>query len=147
MHFGEHCTIAAGAIVQGNVHMGDHCSIQAYSIVIGSGKRENPTGQIRIGNYVRIAPHVMMIATNHVFADPDRPIHGQGMKDEPITIEDDVWVGGRVTITAGVTIGRGCVIGAGAVVTRDVPPYSIAAGVPARVIGSRKPACLEKGGS
>jgi acetyltransferase-like isoleucine patch superfamily enzyme len=80
----------------------------------------------------------MMIAANHVFSDPDRPIHSQGLDHAPITIEDDVWIGGRVNVVAGVTVGRGSVIGAGAVVTKDVPPYSVAVGVPARVIKSRR---------
>lgn len=57
--------------------------------------------------------------------------------DGDIIIEDDVWLGHSVTVCAGVTIGRGSVIGAGAVVTRDVPPYSIAVGAPAKVIKSR----------
>jgi len=130
--------IALGAIVQGNVRFGTNCSVQAYSTLIGYGSRDNPNGQITIGDNVRIAPYVMMIAANHNFADPDRPICEQGLTAKPITIEDDVWVGGRVSVMAGVTIGRGSVIGAGAVVTKDIPPYSIAVGVPAKVVGSRK---------
>jgi acetyltransferase-like isoleucine patch superfamily enzyme len=135
---GSHTTVALGAIVQGNVSLGDHTSVQAYSVLVGYGGREDPTGQIRIGSHVRIAPQVMMIAANHVFADPERPIHGQGLEHAPIVVQDDVWIGGRVNVIAGVTIGRGSVIGAGAVVTRDIPPYSTAMGVPARVIGTRK---------
>lgn len=135
---GARSTVALGAIIQGNVILGDDTSVQAYSVLVGYGGRDTPTGQIRIGNGVRIAPHVMMIAANHVFSDPDRPIHSQGLDHAPITIEDDVWIGGRVNVVAGVTVGRGSVIGAGAVVTKDVPPYSVAVGVPARVIKSRR---------
>jgi acetyltransferase-like isoleucine patch superfamily enzyme len=135
---GARATVALGAIIQGNVILGDDASVQAYSVLVGYGGREMPTGRIRIGNGVRIAPHVMMIAANHVFSDPDRPIHDQGLDHAPITIEDDVWIGGRVNVVAGITIGRGSVIGAGAVVTKDVPPYSIAVGVPARVVKSRR---------
>ena len=80
----------------------------------------------------------MMIAANQVFRDPDRPIHGQGIEFGPIVIEDYVWIGGRANIMAGVTIGKGSVIGAGAVVTRDIPPYSVAVGVPAKVIKTRR---------
>ena len=134
-----HCTVAPHAVIQGNVRLGRRCSVQTFSMLIGYGTRDDPAGQIDIGDCVRIAPHVMMIASDHVFDDPDRPITDQGSRRAPITIGDDVWIAGRVNITAGVTIGRGSVIAAGAVVTRDVPPYSVAAGVPARVIKSRKP--------
>src|SRR5690606_15263855 len=116
-----------------------HCSVQTGTILIGYGSRTEPTGPIRIGNHVRIAPFVQMIAADHRFADTDRPIASQGLEHKPITIEDDVWVGGRVIVTAGVTVGRGSILAAGAVVTRDVPPYSIVGGVPARLIRSRKP--------
>jgi acetyltransferase-like isoleucine patch superfamily enzyme len=135
---GENCSIALGAIVQGNVTIGENSSIQAYTILVGYGDPQDDQGRISIGNGVRIAPQVMMIAANHVFRDPDRPIHGQGIEFGPIVIEDDVWIGGRANIMAGVTIGKGSVIGAGAVVTRDIPPYSVAVGVPAKVIKTRR---------
>lgn len=136
---GEDCAIAPYAVVQGYVTLGNNCSIQAYSLLIGYGSPDDPDGRIEIGNDVRIAPHVMMIGGNHAFGDTSRPITKQGLEYAPIIVEDDVWVAGRVTITAGVRIGRGSVIGAGAVVTRDIPAWSVAAGVPARVIKSRKP--------
>lgn len=131
-------TVAPGAVIQGNVSMGENCSLQIYSILVGYGTCENPSGAIRIGNNVRIAAQVMMIAANHIFDDPERTITSQGLRHAPITIEDDVWIGGRVTVMAGVTIGTGSVIGAGSVVTRDIPPWSVAVGVPARVIKSRR---------
>jgi len=137
IRMGENCSVAAGAIVQGNVTLGENCSIQTGTLLVGYGSRENPTGLIRIGNDVRIAPMVMMIAANHVFEDAQKPIHQQGLKNAPITIEDDVWIAGRVSIMAGVTIGRGSIIGAGAVVTSDIGPMSIAVGIPAKVIGQR----------
>lgn len=136
--FGEHCAIADSAIIQGNVKFGDHCSVQPYTIIVGNGSIDSPTGQINIGSYVRIASHGMIIAANHNFSDPEKPIHGQGLINAPITIEDDVWIGGRVNITAGVTIGKGSVIGAGSVVTHDIPAMSIAVGIPAKAIKSRK---------
>lgn len=137
IRFGEDCSVALGAVVQGNVTLGDHCSIQAYTMLVGYGTRDKPAGEIRIGNYVRIAPQVMMIAGDHIFSDPAKPIHKQGLKLAPIIIEDDVWIAGRVNITAGVTIGKGSVIGGGSVVTRDIPPYSIAVGIPAKVVKKR----------
>ena len=135
---GADTTIALGAVVQGNVRIGQNASVQAYTMLVGYGTREDPSGQISIGDGVRIAPHVLMFGGNHNFADLDRPIHGQGLMHAPITVEDDVWIASRVVLTAGVTIGTGSVIGAGAVVTKDIPPYSIAGGVPARVLKSRR---------
>lgn len=132
IRIGERSFVASGAMIEGEVAIGDDSSIQNYTIVVGY-----PGGAVRIGNQVRIAAHTMIVAANHVFADPERPIHKQGLHPEPITIEDDVWIGGNVFITAGVTIGSGSVIGAGSVVTRSIPPRSIAIGSPARVIRRR----------
>lgn len=130
---GENSIVAPGAMIQGNVRIGSDSSVQAYTIVVGY--REE--GLVSIGSGVRIAAHTMIVAANHVFDDPDVPIHKQGVRPAPITIEDDVWIGGQVFITAGVTIGHGSVIGAGSVVTRSIPPRSIAVGCPARVIRTR----------
>jgi acetyltransferase-like isoleucine patch superfamily enzyme len=137
IEFGAETQIAPGAIIQGNVRMGHHCSVQAYSSLVGYGDVDDKRGWITIGNFVRIAPYVAMIATNHRFDRLDVPISAQGHNFGPITIEDDVWIGAHVVVTAGVTIGHGSVIGAGSVVTRDIPAYSIAVGAPARVIKSR----------
>ncbi len=137
IHFGENCIVADGAIIQGNVRFGDNCSVQPYTILTGYGTVSEPSGQIRIGNGVRIASHGMIIAANHNFSDPDKPIHAQGLTNAPITIEDDVWIGGRVNITAGIAIGHGSVIGGGSVVTKDIPEKSIAVGIPAKVIKHR----------
>lgn len=131
---GARSKVAPGACIQGPVTIGEDCTLNIYSLLIG----QPDGGPITIGNGVRIAPYVMMFASNHIFADTDIPIFKQGNEAAPITIEDDVWVGGKVMIIAGVRIGHGSVIGAGAVVTKDIPPWSIAVGVPARVIGTRK---------
>ena len=138
MTIGADTSIAANAIIQGNITVGDHCSVQTGSILVGFGSSEESAGRIRIGNRVRIAPFVQMIAANHIFADTERSIMEQGIEAHSIIIEDDVWVAGRVIITAGVTIGRGSVIAAGAVVTKNVPPWSIMGGIPARLIRKRK---------
>lgn len=136
MALGERCAVAPGAMVQGSVTMGDDCSIQAYAVLVGYGAGRGDDGEIRIGNRVRIAPHVMIIAANHRF-DGDGPIHGQGLVRKSVMIDDDVWLAGRVSVMAGVRIGAGSVVAAGAVVTKDVPPGSVVAGVPARVIRHR----------
>ncbi|GHB92813.1 acyltransferase [Cerasicoccus arenae] len=135
--FGENCNVAEGAIIQGNVSFGANCSVQAYTIITGYGSLDKPDGQITFGQGVRVASHGMMIAANHIFDDPGKPIHGQGLQQMPIIVEDDVWIGGRVNLTAGVTIGSGSVIGAGSVVTKDIPAGSIAVGIPAKVIKNR----------
>ena len=138
IHIGKNSSVAANAVLQGNIQIGENTSVQYNTLMTGYGKPGNSKGLIKIGNNVRIAPNVMMISANHVFENPDIPIREQGMEVKPITIEDDVWVAGRVNIIAGVTIGKGSVIGAGSVVTKDIPPYSVAVGVPAKVIKERK---------
>ena len=91
-------------------------------------------GGITIGDRVYTAPQVQILAVNHVYDDPSRPMVEQGITAEGITIEDDVWIGAGSIITDGVTIGRGAVIAAGAVVTRDVAPHTVFGGVPGRVL-------------
>lgn len=130
--FGDDVVIAPNAMIQGNVCIGDRCSVQTGTLIVGDS-----TYGIRIGNDVRIAPYVVIISSNHVFDRTDVTIASQGLRNAPIIIEDDVWIGSRVNITAGVTIGKGAVIGAGAVVTKDVQPYTVVGGVPARVIKKR----------
>ena len=96
-------------------------------------------GDITIGKRCLIAAHTGIIANNHKFNDLSIAIKDQGVPRKGIVIEDDCWLGHGVTVLDGVTIGRGSVIGAGAVVTRSIPPFSVAVGTPARVIKSRKP--------
>jgi len=91
-------------------------------------------GGITIGDRVYTAPLVQILAVNHIYDDPARPMVEQGITAEGITIEDDVWVGAGAIITDGVTIGRGSVVAAGAVVTSDVPAHTVVGGIPARVL-------------
>ncbi|MBO5644276.1 MAG: acyltransferase [Lentisphaeria bacterium] len=134
---GEKSIISPQAVLQGNIKIGNNVSVQGRTIIVGYGTCDEPSGLISIGDNTRIAPNCMLIAADHVFADPNKTIHEQGMKPGRITIEDDVWIAGGVHINSGVTIGRGSVIGAGAVVTKDIPPMSVAVGVPAKVIKKR----------
>jgi acetyltransferase-like isoleucine patch superfamily enzyme len=92
---------------------------------------------IRIGRDALLANDVQLICGNHTFARRDVPIRAQPPEGKPIVVEDDVWLGASTIVLGGVTIGRGSVVGAGAVVTRSLPPYSIARGVPAKVVGVR----------
>lgn len=95
-------------------------------------------GPVTIGAGVMMGPEVIIYASSHSYADSDLPMIDQGYgRDRPVVIEDDVWIGTRAIILPGVRVGRGCIIGAGAVLTRDVPPYSVVAGNPARVVRKR----------
>lgn len=95
-------------------------------------------GEIVIGSQVAIGPGVVIRAANHRFDRLDAPIISQGHSRDSVIIEDDVWIGANCVITPGARIGRGAVVGAGAVVTRDVAPFTIVGGVPAREIGRRE---------
>jgi acetyltransferase-like isoleucine patch superfamily enzyme len=90
---------------------------------------------VEIGSHCMFANGCFVTDANHRYDDPDRPITWQGFDGKgPTRIGDNVWCGANVVVTSGVTIGERSVIGANSVVTQDVPPYSIAAGVPARVL-------------
>ena len=109
------------------IWIGENSLIGEYNVIRGQGG-------VRIGDRVYTSPMVQIIAVNHVFDDPSRPIVDQGITAEGIVIEDDAWIGSGAVITDGVTVGKGAVVAAGAVVTKDVPPHTVVGGVPARVI-------------
>lgn len=121
-----------------------------WRIKIGAGSSLNQgtiidgMGGVEIGEGVRIAPYVMINTADHEFNDPDVFIKDQGFSCAAVTIEDDVWLGAKACVNKGVTIGKGAVIGAGAVVTKDIPAYSVAVGVPAKVVGERKTSVPEQ---
>jgi acetyltransferase-like isoleucine patch superfamily enzyme len=94
-------------------------------------------GGVRIGAGTLIASHCVIVAANHVFADASRRIRDQGNTRVGVHIGADVWLGTRSTVLDGVTVGDGAVVAAGAVVTRDVEPYTVMPGVPARPVGKR----------
>lgn len=139
-------------ICTGPVVLGDAVEIRDYAILdaqggpicVGARTTVNPycvlygAGGLRIGRNVAIATHTVIIPANHGFDDLDRPIIDQPISQEGVEIGDDVWLAARVVVLDGVKVGRGAVIAAGAVVTRDVAPEHIAAGVPARVLRSRR---------
>ena len=92
---------------------------------------------VEIGEHCMLANGCFVSDANHRFDDPDRPITWQGFESKgPTRIGDNCWLGLGVVVTSGVTIGERSVIGANSVVTRDIPPYSVAAGAPARVLRS-----------
>jgi len=111
------------------IHIGRDSLIGEYNVLRGQGG-------ISIGDRVYTAPMVQILAVNHVYADPERPIITQGITAEGIVIEDDVWIGAGAMITDGVRVGKGAVVAAGAVVISDVPAHVVVGGVPARVLKS-----------
>lgn len=121
--------IYGGAIGAG-LKVGDHSNIGPFAYI-------GCSGFISIGNNVMISPRVSIYAENHVFDNPEILMKEQGVTQAPVIIEDDCWIASNSIILAGVTIGKGSVIAAGSVVTKDIPPYSVAAGVPAKVIKQR----------
>jgi maltose O-acetyltransferase len=95
-------------------------------------------GELIIGDDVMMGPDVLIYTFNHNHDNVDIPMDRQGVTYSKVVIGNDVWIGARVMILPGVTIGNGSIVGAGAVVTKDVPPYSIVGGVPAKVLKNRK---------
>lgn len=95
-------------------------------------------GPLSVGNNCAVAAHVVLASVAHSYADPDTPMIQQPTNQKKITLEDNVWIGANAVITPGITIGTGSIIGAGAVVTKDVEPYSVMGGVPAKLIKKRK---------
>jgi acetyltransferase-like isoleucine patch superfamily enzyme len=115
----------------GPVHVGNNSRVGIGNVIIGP---------VTIGNNVILAQNIVMSGLNHNYTDIDMPIYLQGETVATITIEDDCWIGANAVITAGVTVGKHSVIGGGAVVTKNIPPYSIAIGNPAKVIKQYNPA-------
>ena len=108
-----------------NIAIGDHTYINFDCIILDCA-------DISIGSHVLFGPRVGLYAANHAL-DVDERMAG-GCIGKPITIEDNVWLGGDVKVLGGVTIGKGSVIGCGSVVTKDIPAGVVAAGNPCRVI-------------
>lgn len=110
--------------IDDNSGIGDSCLLQDL-------------GEIKIGRDVLMAPEVMIYTANHLIKK-DELIRNQGVEVKDVIIEDDVWIGTRAIILPGVRISKGAVVAAGAVVTKDVEPYAIVGGVPAKRIGVRE---------
>lgn len=91
-------------------------------------------GEVIIGNDVSIGPNVVIRASNHNYKQSNLPINKQGHSGGRIVIEDDVWIGANVVIVPGAKIGKGSIIAAGAVVNTEIPPYSLAGGVPVKIL-------------
>jgi acetyltransferase-like isoleucine patch superfamily enzyme len=161
-HIGEGTFIADGVEIirsgrkylNRGIIIGDHCYLHSGSRFILGTLDDNPHTDLIIGNFVQInwgcyisgeggleigdrgliGPNVCILSAGHGYRDDRKLIQEQGLTHGKIVIEEDVWIGGGSVILQEVRLGKGCVIGGGSTVVRDVPPYAIAAGSPARVI-------------
>lgn len=146
------CKSNRGIVTGDRVTIGKHAIIRptnAYGGAIGEGLRIGNnssigpfayigcSGFIDIGDNVIMGPRVGIFAENHHFDNLKIPIKEQGVERSFVKINDDCWIASNVVILAGVTIGRGCVIASGSVVTKDIPEFSVVAGIPAKVVKSR----------
>ncbi|HLZ36391.1 MAG TPA: acyltransferase [Mycobacteriales bacterium] len=127
VHFGNGTSIRCH---EGNLRIGDKC-------VFGEENTVNCHLDIEIGPATLVADWVYICDFDHRVADIHVPIKDQGIVKSPVRIGPDVWMGTKVTVLRGTTVGQGSVLAAHAVVTRDVPPYSIAVGAPARPVKNR----------
>ena len=151
---GPDCVFEAGVLVfhpenielGANVYVGHHAILKGYyknvmrigdETWIGQQAFIHSAGGIDIGARVGIGPGVRIITSMHTEAGRDIPILSSPVQLAPVVIEDDCDLGVGAVILPGVRIGRGAQIGAGAVVTADIPPYSVAVGVPAKVTRER----------
>lgn len=149
-HRGRHAVIHRSARMDTPPYrkfsLGDYSVIESFScinnavgdVIIGNhtrvGLHNTIIGPVTIGDHVNLAQGITVTALNHNFADTDKSIDEQGISTSPIVIEDDIWIGANAVVLPGVTIGHHSVVAAGAVVTKDVPPHSLVAGVPAKII-------------
>lgn len=156
IYIGENCKIKQGSILEVN-EQSEYISIEDNTVIseyvhimshggyvkIGKNSFVGPKSQLQgrggleIGDNVMIAGHSFVVASNHIFSDCYKPMMDQGEIGQGIKIGNDVWIGANATILDGISIGSGAVIGASAVVTKDVLPYEIVAGNPAKVIKHR----------
>ena len=138
--FGRNVTIGKAVIIMCTgviankgvgLEIGDYSAIGAQSFI-------GCQGGVKIGSNVIMGPGVRIFSENHNYDDISVPIRLQGESRKGVVVEDDCWVGSGVTILDGVTIGSGSLIAAGSVVAKSIPPFSVVAGVPAKVIKVRK---------
>lgn len=130
---GEQSSIKQGTIIQGFgiFELGDNSYI-SHNCVIGANEL------VVLGDNVLVGAQVSIRDTDHKFSDTSIPIKEQGIVTSPIHISNNVWIGHGAIITKGVNIGNGAIVAAGAVVTTDVDPYTIVAGIPAKIIKNRR---------
>lgn len=133
---GENVNVKKGAFfgMGNNIVIGNNSDIGLNARISGC----DAGGKLNIGNDVIMAPEVTILTLKHNYIEKDKLIRDQGFEKSIVTIEDDVWIGQHVTILPGVKIGKGAVIAAASVVVKDVDPYTVVGGVPAKYIKVRQ---------
>jgi acetyltransferase-like isoleucine patch superfamily enzyme len=132
--FGKGTVVKAFSIIQthnGKISFGENCCVQNFNHI------STVDADIIIGNNVRLGPNVTILGSGRIYKRKDVPIVNQGYTHKGVRIGDDVLIGAGVVILDGCNISTGAVIGAGSLVDKDVPPYSIVFGSPARVVWKR----------
>ncbi len=130
---GENCEFAQGVVLHpygGSIVLSRDIYLGQHVVIFGHGG-------VEIGQHTLVAMHCRIVSSAHTIPSPDKSVRSMPDELRATRIGVDVWLGAGVTVLGGVTIGDSCIVGAGAVVTKDLPPRSIAVGVPARVVGTR----------
>lgn len=146
--FGDRCTVGRFSIIRPTnvlldepgegLRVGNHSNIGPFSFI-------GCSGYIQIGSNVMMGPGVTLLAETHNADRTDQTMKSQGVTRMHLSIGDDCWIGANSTILPGVSVGPGSIVGAGSVVTKNVAPFSVVGGSPARVIRSRQR--FDSGGS
>ena len=133
VRIGDDCELRCFARLEahaGYIRMGARCGVNPFTLLSGYGG-------LTLGDDVRIGSHCSILSSAHQFDSMQTAIREQGLQPLPTVLENDVYIGHGCTVFGGVRIGSGSFIGAGAVVTHDIPPGSIAVGIPAKVVRTR----------
>ena len=130
-------------VLGSNIYIGHHAILKGYynsmmeigtDTWIGQGCFFHSAGGLKIGKAVGIGPMVKILTSHHDDINPDVPVLELPLAFKPVIIEDEAHIGANSVVLAGVTIGKRCQVGAGSVVTKNIPPFTVAVGNPARVI-------------
>ena len=130
LSIGSNVLFNVGVHIQATQEMiiGDHTHFAPYCILYGP---------LEVGSKCAVAAHTVFASIGHTYDHPDTPFVDLPAMADKIVLEDNVWIGANASIIQGVRIGTGSIVGAGAVVTKDVEPYTVVGGVPARIIRRR----------
>ena len=133
LQIGRHTFVESGVTIHstsGRINLGQRVYL-SHGVTVGA------LGLVEIGDFSLVGPGCYITDADHRFSDLTAPVPDQGMTSKGLTvIEDNVWLGANVVVTSGVRIGRRSVIGANSVVTRDIPAFAVAAGIPAKVVST-----------